>query len=242
MGNKIGHIPIFFIKLIILSYLVLMLKLRTLLTGGFMMEFSGFTKDDFDVFTIEGFENRMDGLKTIIRPKLDALGMHFAPTLSALTGEEIFPHVAKHARRSVNPPKDTWVAFSSNPRGYKMLPHFQIGLWETHLFIWYAVIYEAPQKAEIASRFEKKITSIKKQIPAEYVWSGDHMKPDGFSHHQLGKNGLIELFQRVQTVKKAELLCGLHISKEEAIEMTSTQLLETIENTFKTLIPLYKQS
>ena len=37
-------------------------------------------------------------------------------------------HVAKHARRSVNPPIDTWVAFAPNKRGYKMLPHFQIGL------------------------------------------------------------------------------------------------------------------
>ncbi len=192
------------------------------------MEFRGFTKEDFEVFTIEGFENRMNGLKETIRPKLESIGMHFAPTLTTLTGHEIFPHVAKHARRSVNPPKDTWVAFSSNSRGYKMLPHFQIGLWETHLFIWFAIIYEAPQKGEIASRFEKKITSIRKQIPAEFVWSGDHMRPEGFLHQKLGKKGLIDLFQRVQTVKKAELLCGLHIGKQEVINMSASQLLETI--------------
>ncbi|MFD2443367.1 YktB family protein [Bacillus sp. CGMCC 1.16607] len=204
------------------------------------MEFSGFTNEDFDVFTIEGFEARMAELKTRIRPKLEALGMHFTPTLSSITGDEMFPHVAKHARRTINPPKDTWVAFSKNPRGYKMLPHFQIGLWETHLFIWFAVIYEAPQKAEIASKFEKKITMIQKQIPSHFMWSDDHMKPGATLHSKLGRKGVQELFQRVQTVKKAELLCGRHFSKEEVVQMSSSDLLKEIENTFITLLPLYK--
>ncbi|WP_397261357.1 DUF1054 family protein [Peribacillus simplex] len=32
--------------------------------------------------------------------------------MSVLTGDEMYPHVAKHARRKVNPPNDTWVAFA----------------------------------------------------------------------------------------------------------------------------------
>jgi uncharacterized protein YktB (UPF0637 family) len=206
------------------------------------MEFSGFTKEDFGVFTKDGFEERMDALKSTIRPKLEILGNHFAPTLTTITGDEMFPHVAKHARRSVNPPKDTWVAFSSNARGYKMLPHFQIGMWESHLFIWFAVIYEAPQKAEIAKKFEKKIASIQKQIPSEFVWSTDHMKPGAIKQSVLGKKGLLELFQKVQIVKKAELLCGFHISKEDVIGMAPKELIDTIDQTFKTLLPLYKIS
>lgn len=206
------------------------------------MEFSGFTKEDFEVFLINGFETRMEDLKAKVRPKLELLGGHFAPTLTTLTGDEFFSHVAKHARRSVNPPKDTWVAFSTNSRGYKMLPHFQIGMWNTHLFIWFAVIYEAPQKVKIAQKFEKKISSILKQIPSEFVWSGDHTKPDAIKHGDLGKKGLEELFQRVQNVKKAELLCGFQISQEEVIEMSPSQLLKTIDATFSTLLPLYKLS
>jgi uncharacterized protein YktB (UPF0637 family) len=206
------------------------------------MEFNGFTKEDFDVFSIDGFEERMEALKSKVRPKLEMLGNHFSPTLTTITGDEMFSHVAKHARRSVNPPKDTWVAFSRNARGYKMLPHFQIGMWETHLFIWYAVIYEAPQKAEIAKKFEKKIASIQKQIPSYFVWSADHMKPDAIIQSDLGKKGLLELFQRVQTIKKAELLCGFHISKEDAINKEPLELIETIDQTFRTLLPLYKLS
>jgi uncharacterized protein YktB (UPF0637 family) len=206
------------------------------------MEFSGFTKEDFDVFTIDGFEDRMEALKSTIRPKLEILGNHFAPTLTTIIGDEMFPHVAKHARRSVNPPKDTWVAFACNARGYKMLPHFQIGMWESHLFIWYAVIYEAAQKAEIAKSYEKNVASILKQIPSNFVWSVDHMKPGAIEQSKLGKKGLLELFQKVQNVKKAELLCGLHISKEDVIHMPPQELIAQIDQTFRTLLPLYKIS
>src|SRR3954462_14851465 len=121
------------------------------------MDFGGFTTEDFNVFLIDGLEARMEALKNTIRPKLEQLGEYFAPTISAITDDEMFIHVAKHARRTINPPKDTWVAFSNNSRGYKMLPHFQIGMWNTHLFIWFAVIYEAPQKNVIAESFSKKL-------------------------------------------------------------------------------------
>jgi uncharacterized protein YktB (UPF0637 family) len=206
------------------------------------MEFSGFTKEDFDVFTIDGFEDRMEALKSTIRPKLETLGNHFAPTLTTITGDEMFPHVAKHARRSVNPPKDTWVAFARNARGYKMLPHFQIGMWESHLFIWYAVIYEAAEKAEIAKSYEKNVASILKQIPSHFVWSIDHMKPGAIPQNELEKKGLLDLFQKVQNVKKAELLCGLHIDKEDVINMPPQELIAQIDQTFRTLLPLYKIS
>jgi hypothetical protein len=34
------------------------------------------------------------------------------------------------------------LAFANSKRGYKKLPHFQIGLWDTHMFVWFAIIYE----------------------------------------------------------------------------------------------------
>lgn len=202
--------------------------------------FSGFTTTDFDVFKIDGFENRMDALKGNIRPKLEELGHYFAPTLSALTGTEIHPHVAKHARRTVNPPKDTWVAFSSNPRGYKMLPHFQIGLWETHVFIWFAIIYEAPNKADFGKKLVKQLNKIYKETGKDFVWSGDHTKPDALPHKDLSKEELKSLFERLQTVKKAEILCGMTIPREEAISMSPNEFISKVESVFNALIPLYK--
>ncbi len=204
------------------------------------MEFNGFTNEDFDVFLIDGLEPRMEALKNTVRPKLESLGQYFAPTLSALTGDEMFIHVAKHARRTINPPKDTWVAFANNARGYKMLPHFQIGLWNTHLFIWFAVIYEAPKKEVMGARFTKKATKVYKDIPKEFVWSGDHTKPDTITHNQLSKADLLSFFERLQTVKKAELLCGYTIDRNQAIQLGSEGLLKQIDEVFKKIAPLYK--
>lgn len=204
------------------------------------MNFTGFTEEDFNVFQIDGLEARMDALKTIIRPKLDALGHHFAPTLATMTGTEIFPHVAKHARRTINPPKDTWVAFASSSRGYKMLPHFQIGLWESHIFIWFAMIYEAQDKVNFGRKLEANVDQIYKQTPENFVWSQDHMKPEAILQKDLSKEDLKLLFERLQTVKKAEILCGYHISREDAVHMDSTEFLTEVETVFKHVLPLYK--
>ncbi|MEH6946817.1 DUF1054 domain-containing protein [Bacillus sp. JJ634] len=199
-----------------------------------------FTANDFNTFTIDGLEERMDALKERIRPKLQDLGDYFAQQLSIMTGEEIFPHVAKHARRTINPPKDTWVAFAANRRGYKMMPHFQIGLWETHLFVWFAVIYEAPNKAEFGKRLEENAELLKNIVPENFVWSIDHMKPDVIPHTGLNTEDLLSMFKRLQTVKKAEILCGIQIPREEAVQLTDKELIDTIQYTFETLLPLYK--
>lgn len=204
------------------------------------MTFTGFTENDFDVFLIEGLEKRMEALITHIRPKLENLGGFFAPILTMETGDEMFSHVAKHARRTINPPKDTWVAFSSNPRGYKMVPHFQIGLWETHVFIWFALIYEAPNKQEFGVKLAEDLDAIYKQIPADFVWSTDHTKPESVFHGELTKEDLNAMFIRLQQVKKAEILCGIHITREDAVEMSPQDFLKKSESVFKTLSPLYQ--
>jgi uncharacterized protein YktB (UPF0637 family) len=203
------------------------------------MVFSGFSNEDFEVFFIDGLEARMDALKEKIRPKLESLGQHFAPALTVLTGDEMFTHVAKHARRTKNPPNDTWVAFANNSRGYKMLPHFQIGLWNTHLFIWFAVIYESPQKQTIGRELEKNIDKVMASIPKDFVWSVDHTKPAVFNHRELSKEQLLSFFQNLQTVKKAEILCGYVIDRNTAVNMKPAALLNKIDDVFSRLAPLY---
>lgn len=204
--------------------------------------FAGFSEADFNVFTIDGLDERMEAIKTQIRPKFEELSTHFAPTLSSLTGDEMFVHVAKHARRTVNPPKDTWVAFAPNKRGYKMLPHFQIGLWGTHVFVWFAVIYEAPIKSAYGRILADQIDHIKEQIPQSFVWSKDHTKPAVEKMSALSETELKGLFERLEHVKKAEILCGINVSKEEAVNMTGQQWIDLIDDTFKTLTPLYELS
>jgi uncharacterized protein YktB (UPF0637 family) len=202
--------------------------------------FTGFTSDDFNVFTINGLDERMAAIKETVRPKLEALGQHHSASLTAMTGDEMFYHVAKHARRSVNPPDDTWVAFANNKRGYKKHPHFQIGLWETHLFMWFAIIYESPIKADYAKALKSNLSEIQKQIPSNFVWSVDHTKPDGKKHEHISTDEFNHMFDRLETVKKAELLCGIHIDREDPILKDKDAFLAKTDEVFETLNPLFQ--
>lgn len=206
------------------------------------MTFAGFTGQDFDSLTISGLEPRMEAIIANIRPKLEALGGTIAPYLSALCGEEMFPHVAKHARRTINPPEDTWIAWSSSKRGYKALPHFQVGMFSTHLFIIFAVIYESPNKETIAKFFEKNTAQLQRLVPSDFYWSTDHMKPEGTFHRDMDNNALLQMANKLKTVKKSELLCGLRLDRDDPLLQDGAGLTHKIEQTFETLLPLYKGS
>lgn len=84
------------------------------------------TAADFKVFTIEGFAPRMEAFTSTLRPRLVALGEHLAPALSAQVGHPLYVHVAKHARRTVHPPPESWCAFAPVARGYKAVPHLAL--------------------------------------------------------------------------------------------------------------------
>src|SRR2546425_560870 len=90
--------------------------------------FPGFTPSDFKVFDIPGFKPRMEAIKTRIRPKLEAAGHDLLPDVARIGGAEAFPHGPGHARRTVNPPDDTWVAFADDKRGYKKHCHFKVAV------------------------------------------------------------------------------------------------------------------
>lgn len=195
-------------------------------------------ESDFEVFQIDGLEHRMQALIEKVRPKFEAFGHTYSAYFSSKTGNEFYPHVAKHARRSVNPPKDSWVAFAPYKRGYKALPHFQIGLWETHVFIILAVIYEVPDKIEIAERLTKK-KSVFKKLPQDFIISGDHMSPAALPLKTAHKEQLPSLLTRLGEVKKAEFLVGRHIPKEQAVQMTGEQFDALVEETFEALLPVY---
>ncbi|MDG0812284.1 YktB family protein [Cohnella rhizosphaerae] len=212
--------------------------MSTLINAGF----AGFADSDFDALAVPGLEGRMAAIVRQVRPKLEGLGAALAPYLAELCAEPMYPHVAKHARRSVNPPNDTWVAWSRHPRGYKAHPHFQIGLWSTHLFIQFAIIYESGNKTVFADRAAHELDSIRAAIPASFVWSKDHTLPDGTPHADLSDESLTEWLARLKTVKAAEITCGLHIARGDERLHDPDLLLQAAEEAFRRLLPLYKLS
>lgn len=197
-----------------------------------------FNQQDFEVFNVEGLEPRMAALVEVIRPKLNHLGELYAPYLSDMLGEQFYAHVAKHARRKTNPPKDTWVAFSTNKRGYKMLPHFQIGLWQSQVFIYFGVIYESPDKKQFAEKLNNQFNLLR-SLPKNFIIKGDHMKEDYAIIDQLSDEQLQQYITRLRTVKKAELLIGLIITPDDMLNLNDDTFTEMINKAFDQLSIFY---
>lgn len=119
------------------------------------------------------------------------------------------------------------------------MPHFQIGLWHTHLFIVLAIIYEAPQKNVMAERLLAH-KSLLEQLPNDFIVSGDHMSPEAISLEEAKEEDNLEaLLIRLRDVKKGEFLIGRHIPKEQATKLTASELHQLTEETFESLLPIY---
>lgn len=204
------------------------------------MEFTGFTNDDFEVFEVPGLEERMTALKANLRPKLVQLGTDIAAYLEEMLGVPIFPHVAKHARRTVNPPNDSWVAFCSDKRGYKKHPHFQIGAWSTHAFATFGLIYESPMRSHYADALRSHATEVVERIPQDYVWIPNHMDPEAISAGGVRELKLIELANQLEKGRQGELLVGIKIPKNTAVQMSAAEFEDSVKRCFGTLQPLYQ--
>ncbi|MFD1335977.1 YktB family protein [Oceanobacillus iheyensis] len=196
---------------------------------------NGFTNKDFETFNINGLDERMEAIQTRIQPKFQQIGESLAEDLSKKTNNELYLHIAKHARRTVNPPNDTWLAIADNKRGYKKHPHFQVGVFDDHVFIWLALIYELPNKSKIASAYINHFDEVK-NLPKSYVVSLDHTKKDAISLTDLNKSHL----ERFRDVKKAEFLIGKHIEKGDPILANGDELYQFIMDVFEQLLPLYQ--
>lgn len=204
------------------------------------MNFEGFKAADFDVFEVDGLEARMDCLKATLRPKLEQIGADLVPFLSQATGQPMYAHVAKHARRKTNPPKDSWVAWSHHPRGYKMFPHFQVGAWSTHVFVQWGIIYESPHKSHFGQKMVVSSDELLQAVPASYRWYPDHTVNVGTLTSELTQDELLRLSHRLINQKNGELMVGTQVPREEALQMKPETFLQFAQDTFKHLIVLHR--
>jgi uncharacterized protein YktB (UPF0637 family) len=203
---------------------------------------TGFTQADFDVFGLEGLEERMAAIQNQIQPKFRAIGEQLSVELAVHAGNEMYLHVARHARRKVNPPKDTWLAICSNKRGYKAHPHFQLGLFDDHLFLWLALIYEVPNKSNIAAAYLNQIDDVIAAVPKDYVLSQDHMKKESTVIGDMSRQDWTNALIRFRDVQKAELLIGRHIKANDGLLRDGDALLQFASSTYETLMPLYRMA
>lgn len=206
-----------------------------------MKQLQGFTEPNFTLFTIPDLEHRMAAIRTQIQPQFAAMGEQVEIFLSNTVGTPFHTHIAKHARRTKNPPEETWVAWSAQKRGYKAHPHFQLGICESHIFIWFALIYEYEKKQEFAKKVSEH-PEIWAQMPSSFYLSSDHTDSELNNLLPINEQSCSSVLQRLESVKKAEFLCGTFLGREEAMSYDGPKLVQHVKNVYQELLPLYKLS
>jgi uncharacterized protein YktB (UPF0637 family) len=196
----------------------------------------GFTREDFEVFGIPTFPERMQGIKVRVQPKLTALGDDLQPALKTLVKSEVFPHVAKHMRRTVNPPPETWVAFGPSARGYKKYGYFGVVVSRGGLHTRIVVKDEAPDRTHMAKVLIDRADALAKVFAEHTVARYDRWNYAGLP--ELTKP-TAEFWQGVAEVlgkKTGGLDVGVGWPVKRAVKLTTRQVAEA----FASLLPLYE--
>jgi uncharacterized protein YktB (UPF0637 family) len=124
----------------------------------------GFIRRDFEVFAIEGFSARMAKIDELINPRLIRLGDEMAPQLSRTLHIEFHPHVARHMRRTANPPDETFVAFGPSRAGYKRYGCLALCISNVGIHARAVVTSDADDRDEIARMIKLKSADLQKSF------------------------------------------------------------------------------
>jgi uncharacterized protein YktB (UPF0637 family) len=196
----------------------------------------GFTPVDFKVFKVDGFNERMQQIYAHVRPKLLRLGDELAPAIARRLHMEFFPHVAKHARRTINPPPETWAAFGPSPKGYKRFGYLALCISGAGIHARAVVKSEADRRPEMGLLLKERSDQLEKafngtgiarydkwdfrHLPGEVAADADFFSALGITLEK--KSGGIDV--------------GFGWQMKEALRLDRDELIDA----FRELEPLYR--
>jgi len=204
---------------------------------------SFFTANDFQVFEIPDFAGRMRAIREQVRPKLTALGESLAPHIGRLVKGEVFPHVAKHARRTVNPPEDTWVAFGPERRGYKKHTHFKVAVSKNYVRYLFEVGAEHEDKRGWARRWERRpadLIAIVKRGQDIGWFKNEHDEDPAASAGEADPTEIRMMLGELTRRRDGQLVLGRRLSRAEVTGMTAEAFQKAALDVFRVLAPLYQ--
>jgi uncharacterized protein YktB (UPF0637 family) len=194
----------------------------------------GFTTNDFAVFNIDGFSDRMEAIYAHVRPKLLRIGDSLAPELARKLHMEFFAHVAKH--RTVNPPAETWCAWGPSPKGYKRYPYLALCISGHGLHARAVVTTEADYRLAMARAIEGHRSDLIKAFKGTGVsrydkWDWVAMPAQEPASQALWDTLLASLSRKTGTVD-----VGFGWPLKAALELETSELLDA----YGELEPLYR--
>ena len=207
------------------------------------MPFDGFTAKDFQVFAIPDFPGRMAAIRGQIQPKLFALAEEIGPKLKPIVGSETFPHVAKHMRRTVNPPDDTWVAFGPEKRGYKKAQHFKVAISHRCVRFLFEVGPEYADKAKWVRAWEGGAGRLAVQLkkgPGLGWYKNEHDEEPAALLKDLSSREIERLSGELTRRKDGQLVLGRRLNQVEVLRLKPRAFEQAALVTFGDLALLYK--
>jgi uncharacterized protein YktB (UPF0637 family) len=196
----------------------------------------GFRQADFEVFEVQGFSARMEKLYAYVRPKLIRLGDELAPELARKLHLEFFPHVARHIRRTVNPPPETWVAFGPSPRGYKRHGYLALCISRAGLHVRAVVKSEADSRLGMARQLKTASTKLVKDFEGTLI---ARYETWDFGRLPMPKRADAELFDAMAATlrkKTGWIDLGFGWNVRDSLRLDRAEVIEA----FHELEPLYR--
>jgi len=202
-----------------------------------------FVAGDFKIFDVKGFKPRMIEIRARVRPKLGAFGESLVSSVGRSVGDEVFAHVARHARRTVNPPDDTWVAFGPDARGYKKHSHFKVAVSRHCVRFLFEIGPEHADKRRWASTWKKhapKVGPVLRRVKHLAWFKNEHDEEPASPLADFTPEKLEELADELTRTRDGQLVLGRAVSADEAARWTEAQYRSAALETFRTLAPLYR--
>jgi uncharacterized protein YktB (UPF0637 family) len=207
------------------------------------MPAAAFNAGDFRAFETKGFQPRMAVIRARIRPKLEAIGHSLVPGVSRATGTQSYAHVARHARRTVNPPDDTWVALGPEIRGYKKASHFKVAVSRHCVRFLFEVGPEHADKKRWASAWRKsalRLGPVLRRVRGLAWFKNEHDEEPAAPLADLRPEDLAGLADEIVRTRDGQLVLGRMVTAEEAARWTEAQYRSAALETFRALAPLYR--
>jgi uncharacterized protein YktB (UPF0637 family) len=201
-----------------------------------------FTLNDFKVFDIRGFNERMAAIMLQIRPKLTSIGGELAPKVSPLVDRPLYVHVARHARRTVNPPDDTWAALGASPRGYKKDVHFKVAVSRHCVRFLFEAGPEYYAKGKWARGWHSEFKDVARQLKGnkDLVWfKSEHDEDPTARLHDLSPANLKKLVDELTRRKDGQFVLGARIDARDFVNLKSKDVEKIALAAFKPVAPLF---
>ena len=196
----------------------------------------GFTPTDFAVFKVAGFSARMQEIYTRVRPRMVKLGNELAPELARKFHLEFFPHVARHARRTVNPPPETWAAFGPSPNGYKRYGYLALCISGAGLHARMVVKSEADGRVEMARGLKSHAAQLAKSLRGTRVALYNNWDFNALPAKTAADDELFAALAEGLGKKTGGLDLGFGWTVRDALRLDRAELLDA----YRELEPVYR--